>query len=112
MLIPHFLSLIGSNFIWSILGKLIKLVGVLYHRHLSLDQAMKLCSLDEHRPYGYKESAKGLPKLLPSELRVWLQTSPKVMPPIANGFLKLVRGKVDLLIIITLDKSELLLYCL
>ena len=34
------------------------------------------------------------------------------MPPIASGFLKLVRGKVDLLIIITLDKSELLLHSL
>ena len=34
------------------------------------------------------------------------------MPPIASGFLKRVRGKVDLLIIITLDKSELLLHSL
>ena len=49
-------------------------------------------------------------ELLPIELCVWLQASPIVMPPIASGFLKLVCGKVDLLIIITLDKSEFLLH--
>ena len=32
------------------------------------------------------------------------------MPPIASGLLELVCGKVDLLIIIALDKSELLLH--
>ena len=97
MLIPHFLSLIGSNFIWSILGKLIKLVGVLYHRHLSLDQVVKLGSLDEHRPCGYKESMKGLPKLLPSELRIGLQAGTVVMPPMVGCLLKLMHGKTHFL---------------
>jgi len=76
-----------------------------------LNQVAKLDSLDEHGSIGYEEP-KCILELLPSKLHVQLQTSSVVMPPIASGFLKLVRGKVDLLIIITLDKSELLLYCL
>ena len=51
-------------------------------------------------------------ELLPSELHIWLQMSLIFVPPMAIGFLKLVCGKVDLLIIITLDKSELLLHSL
>ena len=49
-------------------------------------------------------------ELLLSELRIWLQMSPIVVPPIASGLLELVCSKVDLLIIIALDKSELLLH--
>ena len=97
MLIPHFLSLFGSNFIWSILGKLFKLVGVLYHRHLSLDQVVKLDILGEHRPYGYKESVKGLSKLLPSELCIGLEAGTVVMPPMAGCLLKLMHGKAHFL---------------
>ena len=87
-------------------------MSVLHYRHLSLNQVAKLGSLDEHGSLGYQEPTERLLQLLPSELRIWLQTSSIVMPPIANGLLKLVRSKVDLLIIITLDKSELLLHSL
>ena len=49
-------------------------------------------------------------ELLPSKMHLRLHTSPIVVQPIASGLLKLVRGKVDLLIIIALDKIELLLH--
>ena len=87
-------------------------MSVLHYRHLSLNQVAKLDSLDEHGSLGYEEPMECLLELLRSELRIWLQTNPTVVPPIASGFLKLVHGKVDLLIIITLDKSELLLHSL
>ena len=91
MLIPHFLSLIGSNFIWSILSKIIELVGVLNHRHLSLNQVMKLSSLDEHRPCEYKDSMKGLSELLLGELRIGLQAGTIVMPPLAGHLMQLIK---------------------
>ena len=75
-----------------------------------MNQVAKLGSLDQHGSLGYEEPMERLLELLLSELRIWLQMSPIVVPPIATDFLKLVRGKVDLLIIITLDKSELLLH--
>jgi len=85
-------------------------MSVLHYRHLSLNQVAKLGSLDEHGSLGYEEPTKHILELLPCKLCVWLQTGPIVMPPIASGLLKLVRGKVNLLIIIALDKSELVLH--
>ena len=85
-------------------------MSVLHYRHLSLNQVAKLSSLDEHVSLEYEEPMEHLLELLPCEVCIWLQTSPIVVPPIASGFLKLVCGKVDLLIIITLDKSEFLLH--
>ena len=76
---------------------LIKLVGVLYHLHLSLDQVAKIYSLDEHRPYEYKESLKGLLKLLPSELHIGLHAGMIVMPLMAGYLLKLMHGKTHFL---------------
>jgi hypothetical protein len=71
---------------------------------------VKLDSLDEHNSLGYEEPTKYILGPLPIKLPVRLQTSLVVMLPIASGFLKLVHWKVDLLIIMTLDKSELLLH--
>ena len=85
-------------------------MSVLHYRHLSLNQVAKLSSLDKHGSLRNEEPMEHLLELLPSELHIWLQTSPIVMPPIASGFLKLVHNKVDHLNIITLDKSELLLH--
>ena len=64
---------------------------------------MKLYNLDEHRPYGYKESLKGLSKLLPSELRIWLQVGTIVMIPMAGCLLKLMRGKTHFLFLYALQ---------
>ena len=85
-------------------------MSLLHYQHLSLNQVVKLGTHDEHGSLRYEESTECILELLPSKLCVQLQTSSVVMPPIASSFLKLVRGKVDLLIIITLDKSELLLH--
>ena len=85
-------------------------MSVLHYRHLSLNQVVKLGNLDEHGSLGYEEPMERILELLPCKLRVRLQMSSVVMPPIASGLLKLVRAKVDLLIIITLDKSEFLLH--
>ena len=85
-------------------------MSVLHCRHLSLNQVAKLGSLGEHGSLRYEEPMERILELLPSKLHIRLQTSPIVMPPIASSLLKLVRGKVHLLIIIALDKSELLLH--
>ena len=70
MLVPDFLSLVGSNLIWSILGSLIELMSLLHYRHLSLNQVMKLSSLDEHGSLGYEEPTEWILELLPSKLCV------------------------------------------
>jgi len=85
---------------------------MIIHRylHLSLNQVTKLSNLYEHGSLGYEEPMEHILELLPSKMHLWLQTSSIVMQPIASCLLNLVRGKVDLLIIIALDKSELLLH--
>ena len=64
---------------------------------------MELYSLDEHGPCGYKESMKGLPKLLPSELRIGLQAGTVVMPPMVGCLLKLMHGKTHFLLFYSLQ---------
>ena len=91
-----------------ILGEGVEDIDIGHHITTSLSEIQKFLLLDVHDTLGNMEGAKSRPEFLPCEVVVGRVRGLEVPPPSPGSIMKLVSGKENLLMWLTLNKSELL----